>query len=274
MSNASILSGAQDFLVESVSIARRHLRNVIVIGGWCPFLRNDESKSGVAHPGTKDVDLLCSDADIESGKVRDLIGEYLDAGFMLSAKHEFQLLKPVRIGHREFVYNLDLLYPSQSQENSAKLIDLFDTGVPERVAGPPRAVMSIVLPSSTILFERMSWQARTVLSSSSETVDVPLLSWSGLILSKCESVKQKKRPRDAFDIWLAIQNAEVEVVHTLRDWSNHPGIFLQLRTLRDHLLDERGAQAFDANVAKYAGSVRVETPHKSILSALERATKS
>lgn len=273
MSDASILSGAQDFLVESVLIARKHLRDVIVIGGWCPFLRNDESKSGAAHPGTKDVDLLCSDADIESGKVRDLIGAYLDAGFMLSAKHEFQLLKPIRIGNRKFVYNLDLLHPSQTQENSAKLIDLFDSGIPERAAGPSRAVMSIVLPSSKILFDRMSWQEKVVSSSNSETVNVPLLSWSGLILSKCESVKQKKRPRDAFDIWLAIQNAEAEVANTLQDWSEHPGISLQLRTLRDHLSDERAAQTFNENVAKYAGSPGIAVPHESILSALERVEK-
>ena len=54
----------------------------MVIGGWCPVLRN---KSEVTHPGTLDVDILFKES-YQSGSLKILIESFIESGFMPSAK--------------------------------------------------------------------------------------------------------------------------------------------------------------------------------------------
>ena len=55
----------------------------------------DVKKDGIRHPGTRDVDVLFND-DRES--IRNAVELFLASGFVLSAKHEFQLLKTLSVG--------------------------------------------------------------------------------------------------------------------------------------------------------------------------------
>src|SRR5664279_239389 len=94
----------------------------VVVGGWVPFLRG--GGEGLVHPGTRDVDVLFNSKNtINVGKAAEAL---LRRGFTPSAKHEFQLLHPIRVGTRDFIFNVDLMHPAQQQAQPDLFCDIFD----------------------------------------------------------------------------------------------------------------------------------------------------
>ena len=82
-----------------------------------------------------------------------------------------------------------------------------------------------------------------------------MLNEAGLVLSKLNSVKQVKRPRDAFDIFFTLsgQNGE-ETATTITSMSREVvEVADQLNGFRNWLAGK--ANVFDDNVRKYAPSV-------------------
>lgn len=91
----------------------------IVIGGWCPYLRNT---SGIKHPGTLDVDVLFKDGYQEGALARS-INALRQKGFIASAKHGFQLLLEKQVGAERLIYNVDLLHPRMSDTDKDMFVD-------------------------------------------------------------------------------------------------------------------------------------------------------
>jgi hypothetical protein len=47
----------------------------------------------------------------------------------LSAEHEFQLLKALQVGSREFVFNIDLMHPAEASTRPEMFQDIMDLGI-------------------------------------------------------------------------------------------------------------------------------------------------
>ena len=114
----TIQDGAYTLLADTIKILNEEKMNYIIVGGWSPFLLNDNP---IKHPGTKDVDILFSHA-YEKGNLEEIITKLLKSNFILSAKHDFQLFRKITVKGKEFVYNIDLLHPYETRWKSEKYV--------------------------------------------------------------------------------------------------------------------------------------------------------
>jgi hypothetical protein len=252
----TISEAVNALLIETVTILSSIKTEYIIIGGWSPYLLGDKSLN---HPGTKDIDILFSDG-YQEGEIRSVIKLFLDKGFCVSAKHDFQLLKAVRVENYDLIFNVDLLHPSETINNPELLVDHFDLGIRNTDVPGNKFVRSIVLPSSELFFLdgfTSEYEFTGIsLDGKPSTINFPLLNLSGLVLSKCESVSQKKRPRDAFDIFTAMYSDKNGVIdHQLSQYSNIEAVnnlLIELVKFTSNDPEELSEHnRFDINVNKY-----------------------
>lgn len=225
--------------------------------------------AALRHPGTRDVDILFSD---EQDSIVDAAQALLASGFHPSAKHEFQLLRPIEVANRKFVFNVDLMHQGEFRGPQDLFADIFDLGIPD--AYDPtgkRWLKSILFSSSAIIFEQHLWspielEGRNA-DGASRLISIPLMDEVGLILSKVESVRQPKRPRDAFDIYFVLSGPSARVIEAkLRIMcSKFPRVAKRISELKEWIVES--PERFDANVQKYA--VDVNTPSWPVIGALD-----
>lgn len=241
-------------LVTTADVLNSSGLKYVIAGGWVPIL-SDSNHSSLKHPGTRDVDVLMID---ELEAVRAAGNALLSAGFRPSAKHEFQLLKDAQVGTREFVFNVDLMHPYEANETPEMFSDIFDLGVND--AYDPkgsRFMKSIAFRSAAIVYqENLFTKVRVVgkgLDGCDQDIEVPILSPSAAILSKCESVKTPKRTRDAFDIYfIASGSSGRNHTQELRNLADKfPQVSEQLKHLKGFL--EACPDQFNRNVSLHAG---------------------
>lgn len=219
----------------------------MVIGGWCPVLRN---KSGVTHPGTLDVDILFKES-YQSGSLKSVIESFIESGFMPSAKHPFQLLKSQEINGKRFVYNIDLLHPNMANNSDqiGMFVDHLELDVPINNSEENlKKMMSIVLPNSEILFRENLFDEFT---ESGETFN--LVSFDGMFITKMDSCQKQKRERDSFDIYLAFVNKGIDVEKINNLAQNDSRIKESLAGFKRHL--KKDHEAFNKNVQHFCKSI-------------------
>src|SRR6266566_9971104 len=103
----SLLSATKGLLGEVVqTVGPANVGDFAVIGGWSPFFLNG---SPIPHPGSRDVDLLFREGRTEHS-LSTVVETLLEAGYLHSAKHEFQLLRLLDVAGTTFVFNVDLLH--------------------------------------------------------------------------------------------------------------------------------------------------------------------
>lgn len=249
----SVLDASKELLVEVSTILLGAEAEFIVVGGWSPYLLNTTE---FKHPGTKDVDILFSDGAAERG-LEQYVHLLLQNGFMPSAKHDFQLLKPISVNGHELVFNVDLLHPSESLKNPELFTDHFDLHIRDGDLEKTKFVRSIVLPSSEILFRSgFNQTIRVVAPLTGKDAFVPLISPAGAILSKCESVHLAKRPRDSFDIYISLMSGGApNIVQAISPYKHLTGVKHMLNSLgtfvaqKSSYLEDRNE--FDVRVRKY-----------------------
>jgi len=173
----------------------------VIAGGWVPILRGNIE--GILHPGTRDVDVLLSDT---STNVEDALKRFLKGPFTPSAKHEFQVMRPLCVGKRHYMFNVDLMHPKEQTEKPSLFVDHFDMGTFDAYdPSGKRWLKSIAFASAAIVFKKRLWSNVVVRGKDALGVDkeicVPLLNEEAFILSKAESLKSPKRTRDAFDVY-------------------------------------------------------------------------
>ena len=268
----TVLDASRALLIEVAQILNEQSCNYVIVGGWSPYLRNNTTH---AHPGTKDVDVLFSDAHARGG-ISAIVDSFLDRGFLVSAKHDFQLLKEVEVSGKKLVFNIDLLHPSETIDNPELFVDHFDLGIKESDFGDDKLVRSIVLPSSQLLFKRGMWSAMPVTCQlTGRTLDVPLITEAGCLLSKCGSVGLAKRKRDAFDIFLSVKSAGVvRIAETIRPYAHINGVRELLTSLRKFLAEpccvDGSFLEFDTRVLRYAREASDEgLPSGLVLNVLD-----
>lgn len=196
-------------LGESVSIINQFAADYVIIGGWSPYLRYN---SGKIHPGTKDVDVLFHNAN-NVDAIKDIIIGFLERGFLLSAKHDFQLIKLYNVSGREFAFNVDVLHPTKSaiKIEDDMFVKHLDVEVPiSSLRSDTYKFKSIVQPEAECIFSETMHDNfdlnYTNSNGQNENVQFELLNDIGCLFSKSTSCQNSKRHRDSFDIYLSITN--------------------------------------------------------------------
>ena len=197
----TILDGSKMLLRESLDVIGDSLNDIIIVGGWGPYLRHPD-----IHPGTKDVDMLFPDS-YSKFDMSEVLERFLAQGFFISAKHDFQLCRDYQIGKQKYIYNVDLLHPTDGKMNKVDFIEMMNLDV--TVDGiQVKKILSINIQFgkeiySDNLFEKIDFEGRSF----------NVLDGAGIILSKINSCQGKKRPRDIYDIYLSLleQNVKAKV---------------------------------------------------------------
>lgn len=260
----NIMQANRSILVEACTIMNAAQVEYVVVGGWVPYLRITDHV--LQHPGTRDVDLLFnSDFD----QVRGAVSVFLDAGYVPSAKHPFQLLKKLTVQGQELIFNVDLMYPAEPDVDDDMFHDIIDLGVPiASHSSETHAIKSIAFLSADVIFQQSLWakvDVEAVLPDGKNAkCAVPLMDERGLILSKCESIKGIKRGRDSFDIYFALSgpsgvhvaSAISELVQTIPGASTHIDSLKEFLTQHPTLFNRRVAKYVEApSSTNYAAAV-------------------
>jgi hypothetical protein len=249
-------AAAQALLVEACGLLEG--LHFVVVGGWVPVLRARHAT--LRHPGTRDVDLLFED---DPTHIAEAVRRLRSGGFLLSAKHRFQLLKPMRVCGEDLIFNVDLMHPLERGERPELFRDIMDLGIPD--LSEPDGMMkvkSICFSASTIIFGEKLWSSFAIPGAST----VPLMEAAGLIVSKCTSVKNPKRERDAFDIYMTLTAEDgAETAAKVKALARK---YAEVEEQTDRLGRFLGQEAriFDKNVAVYA---RGYAPEKSPAEAVK-----
>lgn len=204
-----IQTGAFGLLYDTTKLLNELGVKYIIIGGWTPYLRNSKPLS---HPGTKDVDVLF-DGAYEKGKLKEVITAFLEKGFILSAKHDFQLFKPIKVAGRSFVYNVDLLHPLETIKPKDIYVEHIDLAIPaDKYQSRTFKMKSIALPSSQSLFDNnlFSDYNLTIATKDGKELNekIPLMGELGTLITKSQSVSKDKRYRDSLDIYFTLKQSE------------------------------------------------------------------
>jgi hypothetical protein len=200
----SLSAAAKGLLGEASSIATKCGNEFAVVGGWSPVLRNTAK---VSHPGTRDVDLLFSKGATPDS-LKNSVSAFLDSGYLLSAKHEFQLLRTLPVGGRSFVFNVDLLHPNEGAIKGEMCVDQLSFPIPQEDYKSTYVVAkSIPLPNAGFVFDGFVAEESIDFNMPDGTKArhvVSVINEVALLATKSKSCMLQNRPRDIFDIYLAI----------------------------------------------------------------------
>jgi hypothetical protein len=205
------MEASRCLLGETTQIINSIYSNYIIIGGWTPYLKYN---TNITHPGTKDVDVLFNGADKEDA-ISEVALILLRNGYLLSAKHCFQLIKTYNIQGKEMAFNVDLLHPIHGsiKDDEDLFIKQLELSIPvEKYQSDTFKVMSIVQPNTKYLFELTMFENYELRYHNSDgvesAVEFNLMNDIGCLLTKSQSCNSRKRTRDSFDIYLTIKQNE------------------------------------------------------------------
>jgi hypothetical protein len=188
-----IFDGAKRLLSESITLIDDSIKDeIVIVGGWGVYLRHKE-----VHPGTKDVDILLP-ISYTKDSVTQVLTKFLNNGFFISAKHDFQLCKAYEIGSHTYIYNVDLLHPTQGKVNKVDFIQIMDLDV--TVDGiRVKPIISINIEFGDVISSEKLFQYTEFNGQKFKVLD-----GAGIVISKMNSCQNKKRPRDIYDIYLSL----------------------------------------------------------------------
>jgi len=260
-----VLSAAKGLLIEVITIIQTTNLEYAIVGGWSPYLRNDASITGLSHPGTKDVDVLFLEG-YQKSRLKDVVQAFLQQDYLVSAKHDFQLFRSLKVRDYDLVFNVDLLHPLESKANAEIFVDHLDLGIPEDKLYKDvrnKKAKSVALPYSKYIFDgfvKNFTLTYTAPNGNDSTVMVPLIDEAGLILSKSISITAPKRQRDAFDVYLAMRQPNIE--KTKKKLTTACQQTKDLKSALESLIKyvTEYHETFDANVARFTAGT--ELTHK------------
>lgn len=207
--NETLFSGSKKLLSDVCNCLRDY--DFLVVGGWGPyFLSLNGSKK---HPGTHDVDILFKSPNtIDWRNINTIMKRN---GFTPSAKHAFQFWKAYPVtGSKEtqnFLYNVDFLHPTDSADSTDDMyISRYEYPIkPHELTKTSYHLETISIPKGKLFFDHNLYQEYDISTvCGGPKLNVKFLDEVGIILSKAQSYKQKKRLRDAFDIATSIINGK------------------------------------------------------------------
>lgn len=202
--SSSMQAAALTLLGESCEIANKTGLQYVVCGGWSTVLRNTGS---ILHPGTRDVDLLFSEA-VNPEALRGTFEAFRNGGYLHSAKHDFQMLRLLEVGGHKFLFNVDFLHPSAETGPRQMFVDHLELYDIDKVTILAKK-KSMMLPRAQEIFDHALFSNETIdfitPAGEQRKVTFGLIDEVGLLFTKSYSCATAKRPRDIFDIYLAIK---------------------------------------------------------------------
>lgn len=194
----TILEGSCQLLMECIALQGKTIADTVIIGGWGPYIRHRNS-----HPGTRDVDILFP-LDYTAEDIKSAVEPFLEAGFLLSAKHDFQLFRKYNIGKYDYIFNVDLLHPVIQRTHRCEVMDIIDLDV--TINGTlAKTVQTMCIENGQAIFDPQE-PLTTVLQLNG--LRFRALNGAGVVVTKINSCHNLKRPRDIYDIFLSLQEGD------------------------------------------------------------------
>jgi hypothetical protein len=187
-----ILEGSIQLLTESIDLLGEMVNQVVFVGGWGPYLRHTDR-----HPGTKDVDILFP-MNYSKDTIIGVLKNFLNNKFYISAKHDFQLCRAYQLGERTYIFNVDLLHPTEGKIEKVDFVEIMDLDV--TVDGiRVKPIISINIQFGDVIHsEKLIGQVEFAGKK------INVLDGAGIVISKLDACHNKKRPRDIYDIYLSL----------------------------------------------------------------------
>lgn len=239
---ATELDAAKHLLSESTNALNNHNVDFAVVGGWSAFLFHS-AKYG--HPGTFDVDILLAESSLDDGSFDGASAALLDGGYLRAPKNVYQAHRILNVSGEDLVFHVDFL----NEHEPGNALEL--------VGGMGR-MKSIYTPAMRAVFKyeryRMHPDFPRVRFPSAET----------FIVTKAAAAKVKKRKRDAFDIFITVQDQNPEFLKkSWRDLCGSDGLFSDAdEALREAVTQGNAVEKIQAvlNDMQSAGLLTVKMP--------------
>jgi len=188
-----IIEGSKTLLKESLELLGEAKNDIVIVGGWGPYLRHSE-----VHPGTRDVDILFPSSYSKDSMI-NILNNFLANGYFINAKHDFQLCRSFTIGKQTYIFNVDLLHPTEGKLGKVDFIDRMDLDV--TVEGiKVKQIVTINMPHGEVIYLQKLYGKMEF-----ENQVFNVLDGAGIVLTKLESCQNIKRERDIFDIYLSLE---------------------------------------------------------------------
>ena len=183
-------------LLEVTSLLNRQTIDYAVIGGWIPFLFNN---APIRHPGTFDVDIV-----INSSLSKDAVVAALDllvksSGYKRAAKNAFQIYRILQVNDEDLVFHVDFLHRKYADDTDDLIIQW---GRYETIEA---AGTDVIFTQKEV---RIDQQDGLLPGGTHVTVPVPFATEAGFLSCKGRSVGFGKRTRDAFDVFLVLDQSQ------------------------------------------------------------------
>ncbi len=189
------IEAAKHLLAESTTFLRNHGVEFAIVGGWSPFLFHS-SKYG--HPGTFDVDVLLHEKSLDDGSFDNASETMLSAGYLRAPKNIYQAHRVLTVAGEDLVFHVDFL----NERDPGNAIEL--------VGGKGR-MKSIYTEAMKAVFAYEDYRFHPMFAG------VRFPSVETFVVTKAAAAVVKKRKRDAFDIFVTIQDQSADVLK--KNWS-------------------------------------------------------
>jgi len=103
---AEAVSAAHSVMLELIHLLGEYRNDIVVIGGWVPFLLLADAS--VEHIGSMDVDLALNHRTLQDSGYRTIQQLLVDRGYR-QGKQPFTFYRPVQAHGREIIVQVDLL---------------------------------------------------------------------------------------------------------------------------------------------------------------------
>jgi hypothetical protein len=168
---------------------------IVVIGGWVPDLLLPEAEE--AHIGSIDVDLALDAVQLRDGRYAELLKLLLDTQRYHQGRQPFQMVTTVKLEDSgpPISVDIDFLAPKDVKLKSSKLktIDNFRVLQAEACGTAFRAPEVIEIEGAMI-------------SGALNRVEVRVAAIPDFLLMKCFALKNREKPKDAYDIVYCLEH--------------------------------------------------------------------
>ena len=202
---ATEIEAAKHLLKESTSTLLEYGVDFAVVGGWSAFLFHS---GRYGHPGTFDVDILLHPDSLDNGTFDQASESLLKNGYLRAPKNVYQAHRVLQVSGENLVFHVDFL----NERDPGNALEL--------VGGTGR-MKSIYTEAMKAVFVYESYRSHM------DYPDVRFPSPETFVVTKVAAAAVvKKRKRDAFDIFVTIQDQAISSFKkSWRDLCNRDGLF-------------------------------------------------
>jgi len=175
---------AKFLLGEATSQLQKQGVQFVIVGGWSAFLFHSNR---YGHPGTFDVDVLIHSDSLDDGTFSAAADALLAAGYLRAPKNLYQAHRLLDVRDETLVFHVDFLNER-------------DPGNAVRIVAGTGRMKSIYTDAMRAVFKHGNFRTHP------DYPNVRFPSPETFIVTKAAAAVVKKRERDAFDIFVTVQD--------------------------------------------------------------------